>query len=177
MPHPNLFTVFGNKKRTYVCLDLINIPICDTITTIDNNSENNEGIEIMGNTVWKDRKRTIFGLPLSFTRYSLTDEKLLIDTGFFSRSEEEVRLYRVMDVTLRRTLRDRIFGVGTIHCCSADKSTPEFDIKRVKNASEIKNMISDMVESERLKKRITGREFMGGDDDDDDNDDEHDNII
>ena len=81
---------------------------------------------------WQDRKRTLFGLPLSFTKYSLTEEKLLIKTGFLSTNEEEVRLYRILDVTLKKSLRQRIFRIGTIHCCSADKSTPEFDIKSVK---------------------------------------------
>ena len=53
---------------------------------------------------WFDRKRTIFGLPLSFTKYAVTEEKLLIKTGFFNTKEEEVRLYRIMDVTLNRSL-------------------------------------------------------------------------
>ena len=115
--------------------------------------------------VWTDRKRTIFGLPWSFTQYRLTKEKLLIETGVLSRQEEEVRLYRIMDVTLKRSLGERLFGLGTIHCCSADRSTPEFDIRRIKKSADIKNMLSDMIEAERMEKRIAGREFMGDDDD------------
>lgn len=110
--------------------------------------------------VWKDRKRTIFGLPLSFTVYKLKEDKLLIETGFFSKKEEEIRLYRIMDLTLNRPFGQRIFGLGTIHCCTADKSTPEFDIKKIKKSSEIKEMLSDMVEAERDKKRVTAREYM-----------------
>lgn len=34
------------------------------------------------NILWKDRKRTLFGLPWSFTKYKLTEEKLIIQTGF-----------------------------------------------------------------------------------------------
>ena len=110
--------------------------------------------------VWRDRKRTLFGLPLSFTVYKLTEEKLLVETGFFSKKEEEVRLYRILDLTLRRSFFQRIFGVGTIHCCTADKSTPEFDILKVKKPAEVKEMLSDMVERIRDEKRITAREFM-----------------
>ena len=51
--------------------------------------------------VWQDRKRIIFGLPWTFTKYVLTKEKLLIQTGILNTKEEEVRLYRIMDVTLR----------------------------------------------------------------------------
>ena len=113
---------------------------------------------------WQDRKRIIFGLPWSFTRYRLTQEKLLVKTGILSTKEEEVRLYRIMDVTLKRTIGERLWKLGTIHICSADKSTPEFDIKRIKNSEQVKNMLSDMVESERVKKRVSGREYMSGDD-------------
>lgn len=111
--------------------------------------------------LWRDRKRPIFGLPLSFTRYRLTEEKLLINTGFFSIKEEEIQLYRIMDVTLKCSLLQRIFNVGTIHCCSGDKTTPEFDIKDVKNPSNVKELLSKNIEIQRDRKRISGREFLG----------------
>ncbi len=110
--------------------------------------------------IWKDRKRTLFGLPWSFTRYSLTENKLIIDIGLFNRTEDEIRLYRIMDITLKRSLSERLFGLGTIHCCSGDKTSPEFDIKHIKNPKEIKNLLSDMVEKERLARRVGIREFM-----------------
>ena len=119
--------------------------------------------------VWKDRKRIIFGLPWTFTVYKLTEEKLFIETGFFSKKEEEIRLYRVMDLTLKRPFGQRIWGLGTIHCCTADKSTPEFDILKVKKSKEVKDMISDMVEKQREEKRISAREFMSDDSFDADN--------
>ncbi|MBQ4568646.1 MAG: PH domain-containing protein [Ruminococcus sp.] len=126
------------------------------------------GKKTNANYVWTERKRTIFGLPLSFTVYKLTEEKLMIETGFLSKKEEEIRLYRVMDLTLNRSLGQRIFGLGTIHCCTGDKSTPEFDIKRIKNSQSVKEMLSDMVEKQREAKRVVGREFMDDDSDHDD---------
>lgn len=118
--------------------------------------------------VWQDRKRIIFGLPWTFTKYVLTKEKLLIQTGVLSTKEEEVRLYRIMDVTLRRSLAQRLFGLGTIHCCSADKSTPEFDIKWIPDSAAVKEKLSDLVEAERMAKRVSGREFMTDVDDGED---------
>lgn len=112
------------------------------------------------NIIWKDRKRICFGLPWTFTKYMLTEKKLLIETGIFHRKEEEIRLYRIMDITLKRTLEERIFNLGTIHCCSADKSTPEFDIKRIKNAVNIRNHLSDLIEKERTLRRVGMREIM-----------------
>ena len=112
-------------------------------------------------SVWYDRKRTLFGLPWSFTRYWLTNDKLFISSGLFSTKEEEVRLYRILDVTLHRSLGEKLFGLGTLHVCSADKSTPEFDIRRVKNSRQVRTTLSDMVEAQRNAKGIIGREFMG----------------
>ena len=120
--------------------------------------------------VWQDRKRIVFGLPWTFTVYKLTQQKLLVETGFFNKRQEEVRLYRVMDLTLNRPLGQRLWGLGTIHCCTADRSTPEFDISRIKNAEQVKDLISDMVEEERNKRRVSTREFMSVDDHDDDED-------
>lgn len=118
---------------------------------------------------WFDRKRTIFGLPLSFTKYAVTEDKLLIKTGFFNTKEEEVRLYRIMDVTLNRSFGERIFKLGTIHVISSDKSTPHFDIKRIKNSKKVKDLLSELVENARQKNRVSAREYMASDmvDDDD----------
>ncbi len=115
--------------------------------------------------LWQDRKRPFLGLPLSFTSYKLTEEKLIIETGFLNKKEEEIRLYRIMDLTLNRPFGQRIFGVGTVHCCTGDKSTPELDISKIKKASEVKNLLSDLVEQQRDAKRISAREFMVDNDD------------
>lgn len=117
------------------------------------------------NIVWKDRKRIIFGLPWSFTRYCLTEDKLIIDTGFFNRTEDEVRLYRILDVTLRRSFFERLFGLGTIHCCSADKTMGDFNISHIKKSRDIKELLSEMVEEQRASRRVTMREFVDTDDD------------
>lgn len=115
---------------------------------------------------WSDRKRIIFGLPWTFTKYAATDEKLLIRTGFLNIHEEEVRLYRIMDLTMKRSFFQRLWGTGTIHVCSADRSTPEFDILSIKRPEMVKNMLSDMVEQERDRKKVAGREFMTDSSDD-----------
>ena len=109
-------------------------------------------------TLWRDRKRTIFGLPLSFTKYTLLADKLLIETGLLTTKEDEVRLYRVNDVTLKRTLGQKLFGIGTIHCCSSDKTQGDFDIRNIKHPREVKDLLSRVVEEERLRNRVYTRE-------------------
>lgn len=120
--------------------------------------------------VWSDRKRTLFGLPWSFTRYYLTKSKLIIITGFLKQSEEEIRLYRIMDLALSRSLTERMNKVGTIHCCSADKTAPEFDIRHIKDPRRVKELLSDMVEEQRVARGVTLREEMFHDMRDEDHD-------
>lgn len=114
----------------------------------------------MAEIIWKDRKRIFFGLPWTFTKYSLSEDRLFISTGFFSVKEDEVRLYRIMDVSLERKLLQRMCGLGTIKCCSADKTMGDFEIKNIKKSREVKEMLSNMVEDERTKKKVSSREFM-----------------
>jgi len=114
--------------------------------------------------IWADRKRIFFGLPWTFTRYHLEEEKLIIDKGFLSSTEDEIRLYRIIDLTLKRSLWERMFGLGTIHCCSSDHTSPEFDLEHIKNPREVKNRLSEMVEEARLKRGIGIRETVGGED-------------
>ena len=117
--------------------------------------------------VWKSRKRTlIFGLPFSFTKYSLTEEKLLIETGFFSKDEEEVRLYRILDLSLKRSFAQRLAGLGTIICKTSDKTLPILELKNIKKSKEVKEQLSDLIEAERVKKRVSPRENMSDDDND-----------
>ncbi len=63
--------------------------------------------------LWKDRKRHL-GLPLSFTRYSLSEDRLFLSSGVLNIRDEEVLLYRVSDISLNRTLFQRMLGVGTV---------------------------------------------------------------
>ena len=114
----------------------------------------------MAEIIWKDRKRIFSGLPWTFTKYSLSEDRLFISTGFFSVKEDEVRLYRIMDVSLERKLWQRMCGLGTIKCCSADKTMGDFEIKNIKKSREVKEMLSNMVEDERTKKKVSSREFM-----------------
>ena len=113
--------------------------------------------------IWKARKRTLFGRPLSFTVYTLRNEKLLIKTGFFATNEEEIRLYRILDFTVRKTFLGRLFGLGMIEIHTADRSTPTFIMKGIRKADEIKEVISQLVEEERTRKNITSREFFSDD--------------
>ena len=123
--------------------------------------------------LWKARKRwTFLALPWTFTVYRLTEDRLLIKRGFFTTREDEVRLYRILDISLKRTLFQKMFGLGTIQCHSSDKTMGHFEIINVKHSYDVKSLLSDLIEKERMEKRVSNREFISDPDCDfdDDND-------
>lgn len=114
--------------------------------------------------LWKDRKRFL-GLPLSFTRYRLSEDRLFCETGFLNIKSDEVLLYRVRDLQLTLRLTQRIFGVGTVCVISSDKSVPHLDLKNVKNPRMVKELIHRNVEAAKDKRRMRATELIGGEDD------------
>ena len=121
--------------------------------------------------LWKDRKR-YFGLPLSFTRYCLSEDRLFISEGFLSIRDDEVLLYRVRDIDTRRTLWQRLFGVGTVTVLSSDKTMPTLVLKNIKDPIMVKELIHTQVEETKIKRRVRFGEIMGTDLDNDDELDE-----
>ena len=109
--------------------------------------------------LWKDRKRH-FGLPLSFTRYSLSEDRLFCETGFLNIKADEVLLYRVRDLQLTISLGQRIFGVGTVCVHSSDQSIPHLDLKNVKHPREVKELIHQKVEKAKNDRRMKSMEVM-----------------
>lgn len=113
--------------------------------------------------LWKDRKRHL-GLPLSFTRYSLSEDRLFYERGLLNLKADEVLLYRVQDLELTMTLGQRIFGVGTVCVHSSDKSIPHLDLKNVKHPREVKELIHRSVEEAKNRRRMRATELLGRDD-------------
>ena len=110
--------------------------------------------------VWQDRRRIWCGLPWTFTKYELSREKLVIKSGLFTQNQDEVRLYRILDLSLTRSLGQRIFGLGTIRCNSVDKTMKNFEIKNIRDSENVKNRLSDLIEEARQRGRVSSREDM-----------------
>lgn len=108
---------------------------------------------------WKDRKR-ILGMPLTFTRYRMSEDRLFLSTGFFTTKDDEVLLYRVRDISLTITLWQRIFGVGTVTIISSDKTLPTLVLKNIKQPRMIKEKIHQQVEEMKMRRRMRIGEIM-----------------
>lgn len=113
--------------------------------------------------IWSDKKRwVLFSLPWTFTTYTLTEDKLLIDSGLLVTKQEEILLYRILDITLTRNIFQRMSDLGKVTIRSADKSTPVLELKNIPDSKRVKDQLSDLVEAAKDKKRVFSREVMGG---------------
>ena len=109
--------------------------------------------------IWKDRKCFVC-MPLSFTRYAMSEDRLFTSVGFLNIKDDEVLLYRVRDIASSRSFWQRIFGVGTINVLSSDKSMPNLVLKNVKDPVAVKEMIHQQVEKVKIERRVRVGEIM-----------------
>lgn len=116
--------------------------------------------------VWKDRKR-ILGMPVTFTKYSMSKDRLFLETGLLNMNQEEILLYRVRDISLHISLWQRLFGVGTIIVKSSDQTIPELHIENIKNPRIVKEQIHAHVEEMKISRQMRIGEIL------DDGDMEH----
>ena len=115
--------------------------------------------------LWHDRKR-ILGMPLSFTRYALSEDRLFLKRGFLNVHQDEIVLYRVRDLRVSQTLWQRVFGVGTVTVISTDKSIPELALNNIRQPNEVKELIHEYVEKMKVARRMrVGEMSMDIDDD------------
>ena len=113
------------------------------------------------NYIWEDRKR-VCGLPLTFTRYRLSEDRLFIETGVLRFQEEEVMLYKIQDLHLTITLGQRFFGVGTVSVISGDQTAPRVDLVNIAKPKRVKELIHQLMENSKRQRRVSVLESMGG---------------
>lgn len=111
--------------------------------------------------LWEDRKRHI-GMPISFTKYKLSKDRLFVEAGLLNLKEEEVLLYRIKDITMERTLFQRILGVGSIKVYSNDSTSSYLEIKNIKYPKEVKELIHENVEIQKKERMMRATEIVDG---------------
>lgn len=113
-----------------------------------------------GDVLWAGRK-CIMGLPISFTRYIITDTALYTKVGLFNVKEDEIELYRVFDKQMTFSFFQRIVNCGTIVLMSKDTDTPAKQLKSVRNPREVKRILDEAVKFQRDKYYVRGRDMIG----------------
>ena len=125
----------------------------------------------MPEMIWQDRKRFL-GMPITFTKYAMSEDRLFVKRGLFNLNQEEILLYRVRDISLKRSLGQRIFGVGSVVVYSSDQTTPSLELRNIKHSEDVKEMLHEQVEEMKIQRRVRIGELMDGDHGQDDFDDD-----
>lgn len=120
-----------------------------------------------------ERKRLLFfGLPWTFTKYTIKEDDIVINSGLFKSYENDCYMYKVQDVELERSLMEKIFGLGTVVCFTGDMTHQKLQLQHIKHAKEIKDYILEISEAARRKRRTLNTLDIGsGSMDDMDSDD------
>ncbi len=101
-----------------------------------------------------ERKRWLFlGLPWTFTKYTIEDSMLTVDTGLLKTVENDCYMYKVQDVRLETSIIEKLFGLGTVICYTGDTTDKEIVLRHIRHSKEIKNYILGKSEEERRKRR------------------------
>lgn len=114
---------------------------------------------------YKERKRILFlGLPWTFTRYTIEEDVITVNTGLIKQVENDCYMYKIQDVQLTSGFFERLFGLGTVICYTGDTTDPKLILQHIKHAREIKEFILKISEEARLKRRTINTLDIGIDD-------------
>lgn len=112
--------------------------------------------------MFTERKRLLFfGLPWTFTKYTITPNLLTVDSGLLNTTEDDCYMYKVQDVKLNASLMEKIFGLATITCYTGDVTNPELKLVHIRHAKEIKTYLLKASEAARLKRRTLSTMDIG----------------
>ena len=109
-----------------------------------------------------EKKRWLFlGLPFTFTKYVIKEDMITVDTGVFTKVENDCYMYKVQDVEHTASIWERMAGLGTIVCYTGDTTHPKLLIEHIRNSKAIKEFILKESEEARLTRRTVNMLDIG----------------
>jgi uncharacterized membrane protein YdbT with pleckstrin-like domain len=97
--------------------------------------------------IWK-------GLIVRNTTYTLTDQRLKFTRGVFTKTTDDLELYRVRDSKLQQSFFERLFGLGELLLFTTDETSPVISLPYIKDAETVREKLRALVEARRDAKRV-----------------------
>lgn len=108
-------------------------------------------------------------LPLGFAAFhwwcvrslvfTLTTERLRIESGILTRRTEDLELYRVKDISMSRPIALRLVGLGHVVLTTSDHTTPQVTLNAIARPRDVLDLVRAQVERQRDRKRVTEVDF------------------
>lgn len=86
--------------------------------------------------------------------YELTNERLKITQGVFTKATSTVELYRVKDIEMRQPFWYRMLGLENLHVTTSDVSSPFLLLDAIPKAAGVADKLRNQVEAVRVQKRV-----------------------
>ena len=78
---------------------------------------------------------------LKMTCYEVTEDRIEWSRGILNRRVDNIDMFRVIDLKLRRSLLDCMLGIGTVELITTDKTDPQFKFEKIRKARELYDII------------------------------------
>ena len=88
----------------------------------------------------------VFGLSIKVLKlkmiyYEVSNDRIEWSRGIFDRRVDNIDMFRVVDLKMRRSLLDCIFGVGTVALITTDKTDPKFVFEKIRDSRYLYDII------------------------------------
>lgn len=94
-------------------------------------------------------------IALKSIYYEVTPDRIEWSRGVFDRRVDNIDMFRVIDLKLRRSLWECLLGIGTVRLTTKDESDPHFDFVKVHGCRDLYDVIKEAgLEADRTRNVI-----------------------
>lgn len=94
------------------------------------------------------------------TTYILTNERIKVESGTLRKTTESLDLFRVRDVSVKRSITQRTRGRGDLEITSTDSSTPEMTMESIEDPDGVAETLRGLIREARRTSGVAMREEM-----------------
>jgi hypothetical protein len=92
--------------------------------------------------------------------YVITNERLKVDSGTLRKRAESMELFRIKDISVKKSMTQRSRGRGDLKITSTDPSTPEITLESIQKPDEVAETLRKLVRDARLQHGVVTHERM-----------------